>query len=149
MAAGGPGSPQTPGPGALHVTSRHQLPPRVPSDGSFRNQGKKKRKKSPLPNEITGVVQSHGPTGTCLVIQQEAKQRMEARWETSSGIQRVTGAAPSPLALPGCAQGAQAAWHHLLTTILKNSHFVPACRKVRHAQRRTATGFARHRHKGC
>ena len=42
----------------------------------------KKRKKSPLPNEITRVVQSHGPTGTCLVIQQEAQQRMETRWET-------------------------------------------------------------------
>lgn len=73
--------PEPPRPGVLHVTSRHQLPPHVSSDGSFKNQGEK-RKKSPLPNEITRVVQSHGPTGTCLVIQQEAKQKMETRWET-------------------------------------------------------------------
>lgn len=107
--ADGPGSPppqETPRPGVLHVTSRHQLLPHVSSDRSFKKEGKKKRKKSPLPNEITRVVQSHGPTGTCLVIQQEAKQRMETRWETFLWFTGVCCplAPPSPARLcAGCA----------------------------------------------
>lgn len=104
----GPPPPQrTPRPGVLHITSRHRLPPHVSSDGSFKNQGKKRRKKSPLPNEITRVVQSHGPTGTCLVIQQEAKQRMETRWEIFLWFTAVTVCcplAPRPARLcVGCA----------------------------------------------
>lgn len=109
MPADGLGSPppqETPRPGLLHVTSRHQLPPHVSSDGSFKSQGKK-RKKSPLPNEITRVVQSHGPTGTCLVIQQEAKQRMETRWEIFLWLRAVNVCCPltpSPARLcVGCA----------------------------------------------
>lgn len=107
--ADGPGSPppqETPRPGVLHGTFRHQLPPHVSTDGSFKNEGKK-GKKSPLPNEITRVVQSHGPTGTCLVIQQEAKQRMETRWETFlwfTAVNVCCPLAPHPARLcAGCA----------------------------------------------
>lgn len=109
MPADGPGSPppqEAPRPGVLHSTFRHQLPPHVSTDGSFKNEGKK-GKKSPLPNEITRVVQSHGPTGTCLVIQQEAKQRMETRWETFlwfTAVNVCCPLAPHPARLcAGCA----------------------------------------------
>lgn len=66
------------------------------SDKSFENQGKKRRKESPLPNEITGAVQSHGPTGPGWLYNRKPGRGWERAGKHSCGSQRPGGLTPAP-----------------------------------------------------